>query len=205
MSKVILSPKKPSFNLKLGSGFILLFALIYFFDGSGLFSALVPAILVHECGHMLALLLCGAYPLRLNATLSGFALDYAGDLSQTQELLSALAGPVTGLVFAFACAKLGAMLESDYLLMCAGLGLILNLFNLLPVKPLDGGRIANFALIRLFGANIARKLIRAIGLVTTALLIACGFYCILRGLGPALFAAGIWLLVLQLRKSCKYP
>ena len=63
------------FNVELGSGFLLLFAFIYFFDESGLLASLFPVVLVHELGHVFAMLIFGAFPTRLKATLSGFTMD----------------------------------------------------------------------------------------------------------------------------------
>ncbi|MBP8640446.1 MAG: hypothetical protein KBI01_06055 [Oscillospiraceae bacterium] len=193
----------PNFHIKLGSGFILLFSLIFFFDDNGFLLALLPAVLIHEMGHILIMLLLGAYPTRLNATLSGFAIDYTGILSDKQELLTALSGPVFGLLFSLVCAKLGSFRNSEYLLMCGGLGLILNLFNLLPAMPLDGGRALGFVLRYLIGESKAQTLARFISLLTALLLIAWGLYLLARGFGFALFFAGSWLFILQQNKYCK--
>lgn len=193
----------PLFHVKLGAGFFLLFALIFFFDESGFIAALFPVVLVHELGHVLIMLLFGAQPTRLKATLSGFEIDYSGVISDKQEMITALAGPAFGLAFSLLCAKLGQARASDYLLMCAGLGFVINFFNFLPAKPLDGGRVLSFALRYLFGEDKARKPLRIAGLLTTMLLLVSGLYFIAKGFGFALFLAGIWLLILQQNKSCK--
>ena len=53
-----------------------------------------------------------------------------------------LAGPVLGTVGAAACLAAGVASDSDLLRALAYTGFLLNLFNLLPVLPLDGGRAA---------------------------------------------------------------
>ncbi|MGI5984875.1 MAG: site-2 protease family protein [Oscillospiraceae bacterium] len=193
----------PQFRVNFSSGFILLFAFIYFFDQSGFLSALLPAVLVHELGHVSAMRMFGAYPTKLNATLSGFALDYSGDLNERQEILTAIAGPAFGFVFSILCAKTGTLRNNEYLLMCAGLGFILNTFNLLPAKALDGGRILYFALMSAISAKFAQIAIHISGLLISGLLIAAGLYCIAKNYGFSLFLAGIWLFILQQNKSCK--
>lgn len=54
----------------------------------------------------------------------------------------AIAGPIAGGLAAAACWALGAALGSPLLVALAFSGFFLNLFNLLPISPLDGGRIA---------------------------------------------------------------
>jgi stage IV sporulation protein FB len=199
MKKISLKPPTaiPPFRIELGSGFLLLFAFIYFFDESGLLASLFPVVLVHEAGHILAMLYFGAYPTRLRATLSGFTMDYSGDTNEKQEMLVALAGPAFGFAFSVLCARLGQHLDSEGLLMCAGLGFVLNVFNLLPTLSLDGGRILIYFLRAAFGAERAPRILRIVGLVTVFLLLAIGLYNISDGHGFSLFVAGIWLFVLQ--------
>jgi Zn-dependent protease len=51
-----------------------------------------------------------------------------------------LAGPVLGTLGAAVCLAIGEATNSDLLRALAYVGFLLNLFNLLPVVPLDGGR-----------------------------------------------------------------
>jgi Zn-dependent protease len=57
------------------------------------------------------------------------------------EAIIAAGGPVIGSIGAFACLAAGVLFESDLLLALAYTGCLINLFNLIPVHPLDGGRI----------------------------------------------------------------
>ncbi len=162
-------------------------AAAWFFDTSGLLSALVPAVVIHELGHVVALRCFGA---RLGALFldgSGLRLDYRGVLSPMQEVLSALAGPAAGLLYALAAAWAGRVLKSEFFLCSAGLSLVLSAFNLLPALPLDGGRALWFAL-RL------RGLTQGCTLLTGTALLAWGVWGLLRGQGPGIALAGSWIL-----------
>jgi Zn-dependent protease len=53
-----------------------------------------------------------------------------------------LAGPVLGSIGAAVCWAIGAGADSDLFRALAFVGFFLNLFNLAPVTPLDGGRAA---------------------------------------------------------------
>lgn len=183
-------------QIRIGSDFLLLLALLFFFDLSGLILSAIPVILIHELGHVTALRLYGIRPVRLSASLAGLSLDYDGDLSGVSEIFSALAGPVFGLIFAFACSLLGKKLENNFLLFTAGIGLLLNSFNLLPALPLDGGR----AVRGLFSHfKWGKKLGYALGVLTTSLLIMAGLFFISLEKGWALFIVGVCLLIIRVK------
>ena len=57
-----------------------------------------------------------------------------------REAQIALGGPILGSLGAAACWATGAAMDSDLLMALAYVGFFLNLFNLIPVLPLDGGR-----------------------------------------------------------------
>ena len=57
------------------------------------------------------------------------------------EAFVGFAGPLAGTAGAMACYGLARQTGSDLLLALAYSGCMLNLFNLIPVSPLDGGRI----------------------------------------------------------------
>ena len=57
-----------------------------------------------------------------------------------REAQIALGGPILGSLGAAVCWAAGAAIDSDLLMALAYVGFFLNLFNLIPVLPLDGGR-----------------------------------------------------------------
>lgn len=173
------------FRVDISAPFILFAALLFFFDGTGLVSAAIPAIIVHELGHAAAIGLCGCRVTRLDMRLLGFSLDYWGELSRGGEVFAALAGPAAGLAFAMLTFVAGRELESRFLLCSADISLLYSLFNLLPALPLDGGR----ALSCIAGETAAKCCACA---VSCALLFA-GLFLLSRGYGIALLVAGGYL------------
>lgn len=104
----------------------------------------VLLIFVHEMGHVVALRARGikaGAPIFL-PFLGAFVSMKSAPRSVYEEAESALAGPVVGTVGAFGVAYAGQALDSDLLRALALTGFLLNLFNLLPALPLDGGRVA---------------------------------------------------------------
>ncbi len=178
--------RKLSFSISAGAA--LLFSALYFFDGSGLFSALLAAALAHEAGHLLALRFCGARVTALRLDVLGLRMDYRGALSHGREAACALAGPAAGLLFAAAASRLGRRCDSEFLYCASGVSLLLSAFNLLPALPLDGGS----ALMAVTGSP---RLLRATGLTTALALLALGLYCAARGWGVAPVLPGAFLLL----------
>ena len=99
--------------------------------------ALGAAILVHECGHILALRFCGVPLSRFRFGMSGAVIDCLALSSAWEEVLVALAGSLFGLLWALAL----SFLPIPYAPYAAEVSAVLSVFNLLPVPLLDGGRI----------------------------------------------------------------
>lgn len=189
-----------NFRVRISAGFVLLIALVVFFDEVGLVAACIPVIAVHELGHAAAMRCFGAKPVRLNATASGLSLDYRGSISGAAEIAAALAGPAAGLALAVICSKAGKILGNEYLLLCAGLGVIINFFNLLPCLPLDGGRALHGVVS---GFACGEKFVSVVSWVTAIAVTAAGLYFAAEGKGVALCAAGTWLIIMRRNCTCK--
>jgi Zn-dependent protease len=102
----------------------------------------VVLLFVHEMGHVIALRREG-----IKASAPMFipflgALITAKSLGENAlaEARVGLAGPILGTIGAGACLVIGEVTNSDLFRALAYIGFFLNLFNLLPVVPLDGGR-----------------------------------------------------------------
>jgi Zn-dependent protease len=105
----------------------------------------VLLLLVHEMGHVLMLRRLGvpaSAPMFIPFLGAFVGLKRLPD-NAWDEARTGLAGPVLGSVGAAVVLALGWLLGSDLLIAASYTGFLLNLFNLLPIVPLDGGRAAS--------------------------------------------------------------
>ncbi len=103
----------------------------------------VGVLLVHEFGHLVAMRVFRYRDIRmlfipfLGAVISAQNVGVAA----YKKAIVSLAGPVPGIFLAGVLFAAGAMTTQSMLLHAAFLMLLINGFNLLPVFPLDGGRL----------------------------------------------------------------
>jgi Zn-dependent protease len=135
----------------------------------GLFPAilLIVALFVHEFGHLLAYRLMGQPWGRMVFLpfLGALAMPRLPFESQGQGVFAALMGPGFSILLAVLCI-IPTILNGTIYPPLVILGLItaaLNLFNLLPAEPLDGGVALRSVMSQLIGANAHRGLM-SIGL-----------------------------------------
>ena len=105
---------------------------------------LVVLIFIHELGHVLELRRQGvpaSAPLFIPFLGAVIGMKGLPD-DAWKEARVALAGPILGSVGAAGFWIAGEVMDSELLVGLAFVGFFLNLFNLIPIVPLDGGRAA---------------------------------------------------------------
>lgn len=116
--------------------------------GPWLTLALVLGLVLHEGGHVAVMRAFGdrSSAFYFVPFLGGIAIGRLPHAQDWQHAAMVLGGPLAGLGSAVAAGVLGWLLDSGYLSACAYFFALINLMNLAPVPPLDGGQLALLAL-----------------------------------------------------------
>ena len=153
----------------------------------------VVSITVHEFCHILAIRSFGVPIRSVQVGISGARIQ-THDMSLWQELICALAGPMGGILL---------LLTAKWFpvtALCAGFH---TLYNLLPVYPLDGGRILR-CICRLLWPAHAAIICKTVTFLTVAAFLSLCMFLFLRTAEP-LFLFIAFYFLLQTCRSIKYP
>lgn len=172
-------------RVRVTPGFLLLAAAVWLAEPELLLPTFLAAA-VHELGHVAALRAVGGRAEGFTLAFLGAQLRLTGELSYAAELPVALAGPVCSLALALAAGRAGRFL-------LAGISLALGLFNLLPIRPLDGGRAVACLGGMFLSPQGAERLERGLAAAALGAVLALGGVCLRRGYGPGLLGMGLWL------------
>ncbi len=182
-------------EVRVTPGFLLLMAVLFWLDeGVGLLPWGVLACLLHEAGHVAAARLCGGRVERfaLSAVGAELTFDYLRPLPYGRDSLVALAGPAVNLLTGGF-----ALMMRWYLPAAMSLGI--GAFNLLPVRPLDGGRALYDMLAGSLDADWAERVSTAAAGCVVGALVGMGAVAAARFANVTLLLTALWLLVKTFR------
>ncbi len=123
---------------------VLFIAASYFVFDWGLTNILILAgvVLFHELGHFAAMKFYNYKDVSMFFVplVGAFVSGTKDQISQKQSIIILLAGPLPGALLGSIMYYFGLVYNNDFLLNIAGFMVLINLFNLLPIMPFDGGR-----------------------------------------------------------------
>ena len=163
------------------------------------FRWLVSAILAaafHEFCHILAIHFLGGRVLSITVGAGGAIIEHS-PVSPPKALLCAFAGPLGSLILVVFCHRI------PRIALCAGFQ---ALFNLLPLFPMDGGRILRCVSEMLLPEHWAHRIYRLIEQVTLIAILFLAAICVLRfetGMFPLIFAGAAVIKGLVRKIPCK--
>lgn len=159
-------------------------------------AAFLSSAMCHELFHIGAIKLCGGTIYKIRFRLSGAEIE-TSPLSGRQEIFCAAAGPLSGFIL------LLLIRTFPRIALC---GLFHSIYNLLPIYPMDGGRILRRILFLLLPEKSAHQFERFTEIITTAFL-SLGIFWIsfmVRSVFlPMVFFVMYLVNTLKTKKSCK--
>lgn len=186
MKKNEISKRKTSYKQWLkswfsgeGGGFIihplfLILAVFFVLIGKGIyFIIILSVVLLHEYAHYLVAKMLG-YKLKNICLLPyGAQLNLSKSIFNSKdEILIAIAGPLMNFILAILCIAVWWLFPVTYVYtqMFVEANLIIAIFNLLPLVPLDGSRIL-LAVLNKFGKRaVGYKILNILNIIVSAFL-----------------------------------
>lgn len=184
-------------RVEISPGFLLMLGVLFWLDeGTGLLPWGLLACVVHELGHIGAAAMLGGTVKGLSLTTIGAELriSYKEPLTYEQDSIVALAGPAANLLSGALALSLGWRLA-------AVLTLAVGAFNLLPVLPLDGGRVVYALLAGHLDPDWAERLMTAISGCLVGALVGVGVVSAVHYANATLLLTALWLLAGVLRRE----
>lgn len=173
--------------------------------------------LLHEIGHLIAGLACGLKPKTIKVMPIGFSISFKletddynkkvckGSILSLKKIIIALSGPVINVLLAAVILfnKIEILGISTENLVYANI--LIAMFNLLPIYPLDGGRITKNILEIIFSRSVAIKYSNRISNCTVWIITALASIGIIyfKNIAIVLILIYIWLITYRENKYYK--
>ncbi len=150
--KPVIKTKNHNNNWALTFSSIVLFIatfLMLFEESFNFVLFLILILLIHEFGHFLCMKVFQYKNVKMLFVplMGAFVQGEKSKYSQKQSLLVALAGPLPGMVIGVLLTIISYSTQSIELLQLGLMFYLLNVFNLLPLDPLDGGQLVRYLII----------------------------------------------------------
>ena len=189
---------------------IFVFLIIFYFTKQiEIYSMIMFFALIHELGHLLAGLLLGMKPEKIELMPFGVSISFKikveeynkkikkGNLLEIKKILVAIAGPLTNFIIILITNSLKIDIFKG--LMIIYTNFLIMIFNLLPIYPLDGGRVLKGILHINFGIRKSELYTNIISKVMVAIITAISSIMILRvhNIAILLIDMYLWYLVIK--------
>ncbi len=164
------------------------------------YSAAFFSITLHEMSHIAVARARGVIPSSISISPVGFSAEIP-DVNCSRQALVLIysAGPAVNLLLFAAGLAAGILFPglSEIMGLVSATNLLLTLFNLLPVFPLDGGRILHSLLSGSIGLLAAGRIVRITAWITSSAVVLYGLYQAYTGtLNISLIIAGAYMMLL---------
>lgn len=188
--------------------------LFYFTKQIKLYAMIMIFALIHEFGHLLAGVIMGMKPEKIEVMPFGVSISFKinvdeynekiknGNVLEIKKIIVALAGPITNFIIILISCNLNLDLIKSMLIIYTNF--LIMIFNLLPIYPLDGGRILKGILHIIVGKRNAEKYINTISIIMVIVITAVFSILILYIQNISIFLIDIYLWYLVIKEDFKH-
>lgn len=188
--------------------------LFYFTKQIELYASIMIFALIHELGHLIAGLLMGMKPEKLELMPFGVSIAFKinvkeynkkikkGNRLEIKKIIVAIAGPITNFIIILITCNLNLDIVTGLIIIYTNF--LIMIFNLLPIYPLDGGRILKGILHINLGKRKAEQYSNNISKIVTIFIVAISSILILHMNNISIFLIDIYLLYLVIKEDLKY-
>lgn len=171
------------FNINIKISYIIFFILFFsmFFNYLSRLLVLIIVVLIHELCHCFMCIYYGIEISEINLFIFGGVAKYKGDIESNpkQEIFISLAGPVSNFILIAIAILIMSIFNiemNEIIQFFIACNLTIGLFNMIPLLPLDGGRILRGIIGYYLGIKKATYIVVKIGYIICILLFGIGIY-----------------------------
>lgn len=171
--------------------------------------------IIHELGHLLVGILLGMKPERLELIPIGIRVIFKLNIKdinmkvkrtnrlEVKKIFVALAGPLVNLILIYvvACLKINLIYKINFIYA----NFLLLIVNLVPIYPLDGGRILKGIILIFCGKEKAEGIMSVFSIIMSVIVTIIGSIAFIsnKNIAIVFFLIYMWFIVIQERKFVK--
>lgn len=180
-------------DIRINISFAAVITLMLIIDESGICALALFCCIFHEAGHILCLWAMGEKPERIVLSFYGIKLERLPTAfhGKINEIIIFASGPIANLTLSLFLMLISVL--NDTLKTWAAISLLTGLFNLIPIRPLDGGNILFSLLCRVMKDERAEMICDAISVAVTVPLLFAGVVVASKTKNYTLLASAVYL------------
>lgn len=187
-----------------------LIVLVFFLTNQiEIYACVIFSIILHEIGHLLAGIMVKMQPTKIGIVPLGMSISFSpnvqdfnikvknGNLLEVKKIFVAIAGPIVNVIIIFIANMID--ISSEIKLIIVYSNILLLIFNLIPIYPLDGARIIRGIVHIILGKRKSIHVIRNISIINLIIFTSCASVGILffKNISFVLIPIILWLMFMR--------